>query len=354
MKKLLLLFVLTLNVLFLYAQNENSIKKERRIYLWDVTLSMKGPRYGGDRDIWDEVKNKLIKTIDDITDPDTEIILLPFQHKIIDNKTVIATSNGKNEIKTYIKAFDLPKLWCGDAATGHQAMNGEKGTTTMTKLYAPIRECVDKYVDNKKTNILIIMTDGLSDFQEDALSFANLLDNEWCDLSKANDIYAFYFMLTPQAIIKFKNTCITQVPPNSTGEITVFTLTPPLTINYNVKDDFGKPIEIKFVNNNAKKIKDGYMIHVESMDNPYFSVDQDCKFDPNRKSITIEPNILLNDKDKLRQFILQNGSDAKVELIYTPGKDMEEQNWLVKILSNIHTSVMFNIEKERTITLDWE
>lgn len=355
MRKLLLLFVLTLNVLSLYAQNENSIKKERRIYLWDVTLSMKGPRYGGDKDIWDDVKKKLIKTIDGITDPDTEIILLPFQHRIIDCKKELATTEGKNNLKTYIKGFDLPKSWCGNANTGHEAKNGEKGTTTMTKLYAPIKECVDNYVDNRKTNVLIIMTDGLSDFHEDSLQFDNLIKNEWCDLLIAKDIYAFYFMLTPQAIIKTQDSCgrMNIIFPDDDIQLTTFELTPPSTKNYNVKDDFGKPIEICFDINTANKMEDGYNIHVTSTDNPYFSINQDYIFNPNSKSITIEPEILFDNKNELRQYIWQNDSEAKVELIYTPGKDMEKRNSPV-IIRDIHTNILLNIEKERTITLEWE
>lgn len=89
--------MLIFSVVLLSAQNVDKAKKERRIYLWDVTMSMQG--YGRCNNIWNDVKTKLIKDIDGIMDPETEIILLPFQHKIIDSITVTATAAGKNAIK---------------------------------------------------------------------------------------------------------------------------------------------------------------------------------------------------------------------------------------------------------------
>ena len=258
MKIKLLLFSLLLFPLMLSAQNVDKVKKERRIYLWDVTMSMQG--YGkGNKKIWDEVKTKLIEDIDGIIDPETEIILLPFQHKIIDCVKVTANAAGKNEVKKFVTDYQLPRLWVGDAITGHEVEAGEKGKTTMTKLYAPIIQSVNSYIYNDRTNVLVIMTDGNSDFEDDQKDFEDLLKEKWCDLATEKDIHAFYFMLTPNAVIEKindDNICrFTPTPPDDHIIITTYILNPEEIIKYNVKDNFGKPFKINFKTNTSIKIK---------------------------------------------------------------------------------------------------
>ena len=70
---------------------QNRFKNERRIYLWDVTLSMKGFK-GRTPDIYDKVITALEKDINTIIDEQTEIWVFPFQTSILDKLTEIAAN----------------------------------------------------------------------------------------------------------------------------------------------------------------------------------------------------------------------------------------------------------------------
>ena len=76
MKKIALIFLLLLSQLSAFAAG-NMFKDIRQIYLWDVTLSMKG--YGGNPDIYDKVLSVMIKDIESIDNDRTEIVVIAFQ-----------------------------------------------------------------------------------------------------------------------------------------------------------------------------------------------------------------------------------------------------------------------------------
>ena len=70
---------------------QSRLKNERRIYLWDVTLSMKGYQERTP-DIYDKVITALEKDINSIIDEQTEVWVLPFQTNILERWG--ATSHG--------------------------------------------------------------------------------------------------------------------------------------------------------------------------------------------------------------------------------------------------------------------
>lgn len=351
--KLFLIFLLF--PLLLFAKNDDKVKKERRIYLWDVTMSMQG--YGkGNLNIWDDVKSKLIRDIDGIIDPDTEIILLPFQHKIIDSMKVYANTLGKNELKSYISRYDIPRLWVGNPTSGHEVTIGERGRTTMTRLYAPIIQCVNSFIFDDRTNVLVIMTDGKSDFEEDQKDFEDLIKEKWCDLATDKDIYAFYFMLTPNAVIEKineDNICrfITS-NPNQSVTLTTFVLRPEEVVFFNVKENFDKPIKIHFTTNNSKKIEDRFVIHVKSNDNPYFIIDDDVELDLNDNTITLKPKMFFGNSEEMRSYIIQHDGSIQVDLSYESGRNMNKLNPYVSV-SNIPTKIEFIVAKERIVNIEW-
>ena len=57
---------------------QSRFKNERRIYLWDVTQSMKGYQ-GKTPNIFDDVVDALEKDINSVKDEQTDIWVLPFQ-----------------------------------------------------------------------------------------------------------------------------------------------------------------------------------------------------------------------------------------------------------------------------------
>ena len=154
MRKTTLLLFLSLLSLCIYAQD--TTKLVRRTYLWDVTLSMMG--VGGTPNIWKTVQKALVDEIKQINEESTEIVIIPFQHKAIssDVKREMATPEGKERLIKFVSEYKLPKLWVGSATSGHEVSSAsdKKGTTTMTKLYEPLKYCIDNILKPDKVNIL--------------------------------------------------------------------------------------------------------------------------------------------------------------------------------------------------------
>lgn len=143
-------------------------KTERRIFLWDVTISMVGatnkspdrvqrnePRsnpyfdykkenwgYDKSRDVFDDTRNSLLKYIDDIEREDCEIFVLPYTTDIQDVFYVGgSTTEDKSEIKKQVMNWD--NLKAGGTYTG----------TCLQKV-------VNSYFDPDKMNRVILLTDG--------------------------------------------------------------------------------------------------------------------------------------------------------------------------------------------------
>jgi len=91
-----IILVLVITCFFLQDAAAQS-KTQRRIYLWDVTLSMKGYK-GLTPDIYEDVVRFLKREITSLTDEFTEIIVLPFQEDVLEHWVVNATELGKKEI----------------------------------------------------------------------------------------------------------------------------------------------------------------------------------------------------------------------------------------------------------------
>lgn len=330
-------------------------KLQRKVFLWDVTLSMKGA--GGCPNIWEEVKDNLIKEIKSVTDPKTEIVILPFQHRIIEKKAEYATAEGKQKLVQFVKDFDLPKLWIGDASSGHEANEGEKGKTTMTKLYAPLQECLNTVISNDKIDILVILTDGISDFPEDGAAFEKFVCEEWChNVAIEKDIYAFYLMLTQKATNTRLCACSRFRPINTSNEIVISTinLIPASKVCYNVKDDYGKDIVVKFDTKSSTALEAGFVIHVENDTmNPYFNINQDALLDPIHNTIIIHPELKMGTEEMRRHIFETENNKDSLFLRFTPGEGMEEKYDRV-IIRDAKTEVELIGTDERTLKLEWK
>lgn len=362
MKKVLILLAVLLvgsSFQFVKAQDSNFVvdKPQRKVFLWDVTLSMKGA--GGCPNIWNEVKENLIKEIKSVTDPKMEIVVLPFQHRIIDKKSEYATAEGKLRLIQFVNDFELPRMWIGDAKTGHEE-NGGKGKTTMTKLYAPLKESLETVISSDKTDILVFLTDGLSDFSDDAAAFEKFVCEEWCtDVAEEKDIYAFYLMLTPKAINDKLNDCkcgrFKIIKPGTTiPGLSTVTLTPASKVCYNVKDDFGKDIVVKFDTKSSTPMEAGFKIHVENdSENPYFEINEDVDLDPVRNTISIRPRLKMT-REEMRSYILEKDENKDVLFLsFSVGKGMEEKYDRV-IVTTIKTEVEMVGTDERTLKMEWK
>ena len=144
---------------------EESFKKERRIFLWDVTISMVGatrdganpegqkrrnpdfeysrsgfPYYNQSKDIFDRTREDLLKMIMQIQSESTEVIVLPFRNEIVGEFRANATEAWKRQLRDQIMGWN-------DLMPG--------GTFTATCL----RRAVGFFTPDR-VNRLILLTDG--------------------------------------------------------------------------------------------------------------------------------------------------------------------------------------------------
>lgn len=157
------------------------VQVDRRIYLWDVTLSMQGYQ-GKTPDIWDDVTAFLKKDIENISDENTELVLLPFQENILADWSCRATEDGKKELLRHID--DAKKLFA---------------KPTNTNIAGPFSKVKDSYVDHNRNNLVILLTDGKQNVSGGQEAWRNLLTT-WHPYAKMNNAYLIYVMLTNQAI----------------------------------------------------------------------------------------------------------------------------------------------------------
>lgn len=241
---------------------------DRRIYLWDVTMSMQGydsnapKNYNADIDVWDKVVAFLKKDIGNITDASTELILLPFQEEILDCWTVRATAEGKAEL---IRRIDESKR--------------RFKNITNTNIAYPFSEVKEKYIDPKFNNLLILLTDGQHSERFGGKAVWLELLSSWQAYARDTNAYLIYFMVTEAAndkdIVDAVDNKDCSELVSATGIIPEFIdLYPAKTVNFNIKDDFEKGVYIQFDNSKrAVPLADGIKIAVKSSPEARISID---------------------------------------------------------------------------------
>jgi hypothetical protein len=260
-QKNILIALLCIFVTQSFAQDQ--FKKERWIYIWDVTLSMhgfvseknapaeapefydikseyfsrkgaklekvidgKGVRYVESLDLYDEVLSAILANIQTIPESEnTEIVLIPFQGQVLDVKTVKATPEGKREILDYVRSYVNP-------------------TRSNTNIASPLQAAMDIIEEDCNTdirNVVVRYTDGEHNVTTPSKqSYYNLLQR-WCNTAEKNDARLFYVALTHYALDpELKNvleeSCIGFIPPGGGVEPFVDVLLPK-EYTYNLKDE---------------------------------------------------------------------------------------------------------------------
>lgn len=352
MKRLLLIMLSVCSLLPLSAQEDAAVKAERRIYLWDVTLSMQG-RAKGCPNIWESVKNAMCDEIRKITDEKTEVVILPFQHRAIseDVYRAEATTEGKDKLIKYIDNYQIPRLW--DKNAGSEAQSG-KGNTTMTALYSPLKYCVDNILTSDKRNILELMTDGVSDDAEDQAAFDRfILSDEFCSMANDNDVLMFFVALTQQAKyskaedVKCKRIVVT--PPGN--ELSHLALTPQVEKVLNTYDDYDDPISLMFSSTSANPVRDGYKVRVYSSENPYMHIDQIVEVGADY-SIVLNPLYLLSTEEM--NMLLAQGESGEICLMYEMAPGMDEYPFLMNVINSGVTRIKMINTRQKKVTLRWE
>lgn len=321
----------------LCAQN-NMVKDVRQIYLWDVTLSMQGKGTGA-VNIWDNVKNAIIADIQQISDDRTEIVVIPFQHKALDEWREYATASGKAALIAKIRAYKIPLF----------NFNGKM--TTMTCLYHPLQYVVDKVLSLDKIDILKLMTDGIPD--EHQAEYEALLAR-WCQVAIEKDAYGFYIMLTSQAVAG--RTVLEQINPcrfepvnvESLGgtNVSLQVLTPQQTIAFNTKEDYGKDLIIKYAHNGSGGFQQGYKVHVYSETNEYIRVNQEVELREDY-TVTVKAEYLMS-KTKMRESLSVENNE-EIFLHSEPAEGMDELPYLMTRILPGPTNLEIINKPEKTV-----
>ena len=168
-------------------------KPERRIYLLDVTKSMWGFN-DSTPDIYSDVVNSLQNGIESITDPNTEIVVIPFQGTDSDRKQFPIWTFKRSEYHANEKEF-INKL---------KSYTIDNVLLTGTDICGVLKFAKSSYCKTNRTNYVYLLTDGVQSSKE-LRSVDNSVDdllrelNDWCSWAKKHDTFLFYVMLTKHA-----------------------------------------------------------------------------------------------------------------------------------------------------------
>ncbi|MBR6864926.1 MAG: hypothetical protein IKM75_08700 [Bacteroidales bacterium] len=351
MKKALLTLLALACFTLAYSQSGN-VKDVRQTYLWDVTLSMQGKAKNSDGTptpaIWNQVKDAIIADIQQISDDRTEIVVIPFQHKALDEWRQPATEAGKNALIAKINAYTIPLFTKAD---GKIVPAKGKGGTTWTCLFEPLQYVVDKVLTADKIDVVKLMTDGIPD--EHQKEYEDLL-GRWCSIAKEKDAYGFYIMLTSQAVEG--KTVLEKIDPCrfeaidvaklGGTDVSLLMLTPQQNIAFNVREDYGEEVTIKYAHSGSGKLQPGYKVHVYSYENSYVQIDQvvDLKDD---YTVTVKAQYLMSKTEMIETLSIEE--NEKVFLYSEPADGMDVlPHAMTRILETPTTMEMIN-KPEKTV-----
>lgn len=337
MKKALLFLIALATFSLTHAQNGN-VKDVRQIYLWDVTLSMKGKAPGAP-DIWDKVKEAIITDIQQISDDRTEIVVIPFQHKALDEWRQPATVAGKDALIAKIKAYKMPLHDFGGKMT------------TRTCLYEPLQYVVDNVLSPDKVDVLKLMTDGIPD--EHKAEYKALL-GRWCQIAKEKDAYGFYIMLTSQAVegkieLEQINPCrfdAIDVADLGGTDVSLLMLTPQQNFAFNVRETYGEEFTIKYAHSGSGKLEPGYKVHVYSYANSYIQIDQVIEL-KNDYTVTFKVQYLMSKTEMIDTLSIED--NEKIFLYSEPAEGMDKLPYAMTRILESPTTIEIINKPEKTV-----
>lgn len=240
---------------------------EKRIYLLDVTGSMEGRGNFPSPNIFSEVKSKLATTISEITNENTEIVIIPFTDHCFE--PIIGTTNEKDSI---IHAIDK--------------LETKQGNTNIADAW---NRCVSE-IDSTRTNYLFLLTDGLHNSGPSKETLYKSLQN-WGKTSAGNYYFAYYVMLTSNAIdeeIRHIADTTNQMWKIESMDVNASFINTSISIKRNINSK--KTVRIDFTSNNENIFSQELPFTIMPEDNPFYSVNIDSHFED--KYILLEINEL--------------------------------------------------------------
>ena len=303
MKRLLLGLMLVLSSWGVFAQGQ--FKDVRQTYLWDVTLSMKG--YNGAPNIYDKVVDVMVKDIQSVSDERTEIVVIPFQDRVLDVWREPATPEGKASIIKRIRAYDNKEV-------------------TNTNISAPLQHAIDKIFSTDKIDIMKLMTDG-----NDNVNPARLREvlEQWCEIARQKDAYGYYILLTDAAkngdisvvlegICNFEEVDASEMLE---GIADIRQVNNPCKsgIIINIRDEYDKPKRLRFtVYSGDGNIPEGFKIYFRTRPNDYVEIDEIAEMGQDN-TIEIHPRFKKSQQTLIEELPTEYVySDIVLELDPTP------------------------------------
>ena len=283
---------------------QQKAKGQFYVYLWDVTLSMRGPQYEGQADIWDktikwlkdEIKAKSTSSLD-------TIVVCPFQENIImgSEGPRINRVTGEvemrpyevwpsNESITYDSPWKVPSTDNGKNQLIEKITNFKQPKNGHTNLYDPVLFAFDNYSDTTKYETTIYMlTDGIDDFNREAnKSFTKYINKEWSE-----DCPLFvYIRLTSLACddIKSKGNVLIIDPEERLMELCI---TASGSYDFRTAEKTNnRSLVLNVVQEQENyKLPDGIKIRVTSDSNPYITIDNVCEVVNGKIKVPINYNV---------------------------------------------------------------
>lgn len=271
------------------AKAQEDDDKQFYVYLWDVTLSMRGPDRGGVADVWNSTKEWLINEINTRkTNPGDTIVVCPFQEciisgdaglKRIDAKTVVPrpyVADGTGEPMSYDSPWKYPATPNGKRELIKKIESFVQPHHGRTNLYGPLMDVKRDYVDTSKHSTTIYMlTDGIDDFNvAPDQSFIKEINEKW----SKRDPLLIYIRLTEAACadIKSAENVIVLDPVERLIEIAAT-----VAGSYNFIDAVKENRKTQICNitqiQNNYDLPQGIKVRVTSDSNPYVKIDDVCE-----------------------------------------------------------------------------
>lgn len=155
------------------------VVQSKQIYLWDVTLSME---YNG---IWSDVKVLLKKSLAEIRDQDTEVIIIPFQDDVFEpQRARVGSPTDLEALYRWIDNYEIPK--------------GKHNTNICRAM-----ERAEDFILGENIDVVILMTDGDHEPPVDPAKarqypmgcVQEYLEGRWCSFAMELDAYLVYYHL---------------------------------------------------------------------------------------------------------------------------------------------------------------
>lgn len=258
--------IIALLVFFLLCEagQAQSYLKEKRIYLLDVTASMVGKGVVETPNIFNDVKEQLKNTLDNVESTHTEIVVVPF------------TDVVHNPINGFISQKD-------SLANEISKINIQRGDTNIEDAW---RYGVS-LLDSTKVNYLFLLTDGLHNCGVEKDSLYSTL-SQWQSIAKDKYMFAFYVMLTPNAKemeIMDVIDSTDKLWPIESMNVNVSFISSSLALRSNINNN--KVLRIYFTSQNISVFDSGLQLEVLLEENPYYRL-KEYSSDISLKYIDIE------------------------------------------------------------------